>query len=387
MDDNRFLYFSKLIKYSITNQTFLFIIKLIELFPILIDFLSNSLRVKYYFQKIEKSYSSSYFKDSIFKKIITYSFFRKFRELRDSKDLYSFYLIIIEMLILVFYNIFFFLLFIFKKLRNKNNRKIKKRNGISSLIKMILINFYDHFVFRCFSIFFYDIIICYLCKSKNYFVLIIMSFLFFYIIYLNLDYFSSFRLCIKFDLNNKYICDEKFILAGDYCLTFLKISISFEYNIDDEKICHFFDLLILLICIIGTIKFFKEPTYNIIGILYGFFFICFLNLFTLNIIFLSITIETYLFVIYTLLSLLIPLIITYKIMKKKYNILIRTPMEDSNKQNIQQFELLYEYYQTPYFDYLLRNICFNNKIRDNQIKYVITKKFYNCMRRRNYYYE
>ena len=373
MDDNRFLYFSKLIKYSITNQTFLFIIKLIELFPILIDFLSNSLRVKYYFQKIEKSYSSSHFKDSIFKKIISYSFFRKFRELRDSNDLYSFYLIIIEMLILVFYNIFFFLLFIFKKLRNKNNERIKKRNRISSLIKMILINFYDHFVFRCFSIFFYDIIICYLCKSKSYIVLIIMSFLFFYIIYLNLDYFSSFRLCIKFDLNNKYIYDEKFILAGDYCLTFLKISISFEYNIDDEKICHFFDLLILLICIIGTIKFFKEPTYNIIGILYGFFFICFLNLFILNIIFLSITIETYLFVIYTLLSLLIPLIITYKIMKKKYNILIRTPMEDSNKQNIQQFELLYEYYQTPYFDNLLRNICFNNKIRDNEIKYLISK--------------
>ena len=29
--------------------------------------------------------------------------------------------------------------------------------------------------------------------------------------------------------------------------------------------------------------------------------------------------------------------------------------------------------QTPYFDYLLRNICFNNKIRDNQIKCLITK--------------
>ena len=29
--------------------------------------------------------------------------------------------------------------------------------------------------------------------------------------------------------------------------------------------------------------------------------------------------------------------------------------------------------QTPYFDYLLRNICFNNKIRDNEIKYLISK--------------
>ena len=373
MDENRFLYFTTLIKYSITNQTFIFIIKLIELYPILIDFLSNSLRVKYYFKQIEKSYSSSHFKDSIIKKVITFSFFRKFRELRNSDDLYSFYLIIIEMLILIFYNIFFFLLFIFKQLRNKNNQSIKKRSGISTLIKMILINFYDHFVFRCFSLFFYDIIICYLCKSKNYFVLIIMSFLFFYIIYLNLDYFSSFRLCIKFDLDNKYIYDEKFILVGDYCLTFLKISISFEYNIDDEKICHFFDLLIILICIIGIIKFFKEPTYNIIGILYGFFFICFLTLFILNLIFLSITVETYIFIIYIFLGLLIPLIITYKIMKKKYNILIRTPMEDSNKQNIQQFELLCEYYQTPYFDFLLRNICFNNKIRDSEIKCLITK--------------
>ena len=48
-------------------------------------------------------------------------------------------------------------------------------------------------------------------------------------------------------------------------------------------------------------------------------------------------------------------------------------MEDSNKQNIQQFELLCEYYQTPYFDYLLRNICFTNKIRDNEIKCLIAK--------------
>ena len=122
MDENRFLYFTTLIKYSITNQTFIFIIKLIELYPILIDFLSNSLRVKYYFKQIEKSYSSSHFKDSIIKKVITFSFFRKFRELRNSDDLYSFYLIIIEMLILIFYNIFFFLLLIFKQLRNKNNK-------------------------------------------------------------------------------------------------------------------------------------------------------------------------------------------------------------------------------------------------------------------------
>ena len=192
MDEKRFLYFRKLIKYSITNQIFLFIIKLIELFPILIDFLSNSLRVKYYFQKIEKSYSSSYFKDSIFKKVITYSFYRKFRELRNSDDLFPFYFVIIEIFILVFYNIFFFLLFIFKKLRNKNNRKIKKRNGISSLIKMILINCYDHFVFRCFSIFFYDIIICYLCKSKSYLILIIILFLFYIIYQLLFNFFKNF---------------------------------------------------------------------------------------------------------------------------------------------------------------------------------------------------
>ena len=92
---------------------------------------------------------------------------------------------------------------------------------------------------------------------------------------------------------------------------FLKISISFEYNIDDEKICHFFDLLIILICIIDIIKFFEEPTYNIFGILYG-FFICFLTSFILNLIFLSITVETYVFIIYIFLDLLIPLIIIIK---------------------------------------------------------------------------
>ena len=238
---------------------------------------------------------------------------------------------------------------------------------------MILINFYDHFVFRCFSIFFYDIIICYLCKSQNYLVLIFILLCFIYLLYLNMDYFSSFRLCIKFDINNKYIFDDKFIANGDYCLTFLKISLSFEYNIDDEKICHFFDMINIIITIIGIIRFYKEPTYNIIGVLHAFFFISFICLFFLNIISHSVANTNSIFFIYVFICLLIPFLITYQSIRKKFNILVRTTMKDNNIQMIQQFEFLCEYYETPHYNYLLKNICFNSKIRESEVNQLLTK--------------
>ena len=41
MDDAKFLYFTTLIKYSITNKPFIIIIKIIEFFLILIDCMKN----------------------------------------------------------------------------------------------------------------------------------------------------------------------------------------------------------------------------------------------------------------------------------------------------------------------------------------------------------
>ena len=55
MDDAKFLYFTTLIKYSITNKPFIIIIKIIEIFPILIDFMTNPIRIKNYFKGIENS--------------------------------------------------------------------------------------------------------------------------------------------------------------------------------------------------------------------------------------------------------------------------------------------------------------------------------------------
>ena len=72
-------------------------------------------------------------------------------------------------------------------------------------------------------------------------------------------------------------------------------------------------------------------------------------------------------------------------MKKKYNILIRSPKKIQIKKIFNN--LNYYMNQTSYFDYFITCVCFNNKIRDNQIKCLIKKKYYNCRRRRNYYYE
>ena len=373
MDDAKFLYFTTLIKYSITDQIFIFIIKIIEFLPLFMDFFSNPIRIRYFFIGRKKSYSSNSFDDSILKSTLKFSYFRQFRNLRNSNDLYPIYFLIIDLVIVFFYDMLFFLVIIFNKIRKKKVQNDKKNKGFYVFLQMILINFYDHFVFRSLSIFFYDIIICYLCKSQNYIVLILILLCFIYLLYLNMDYFSSFRLCIKFDMNNKYIFDDKFIANGDYCLTFLKISLSFEYNIDDEKICHFFDLIILIITIIGIIRFYKEPTYNIIGILHAFFFISFICLFFLNLISKSVAHSNSIFIIYIFICLLIPILITYKSMRKKFNKLVRTTMKDNNIQMIQQFEFLCEYYETSYFNYLLKNICFNSKIRDNEVKQLLPK--------------
>ena len=373
MDDAKFLYFTTLIKYSITDQVFLFIIKIIEFFPLFIDFFSNPIRLRYFFIGRKKSYSSNSFDDSILKKTLKLSYFRQFRNLRDSKDLYPIYFLIIDLVIIFFYEMFFFLVIIFHRIRKKKVQNDKKNKGFYIFLQKILINFYDHFVFRSLSIFFYDIIICYLCKSQNYLVLIFILLCFIYLLYLNMDYFSSFRLCIKFDINNKYIFDDKFIANGDYCLTFLKISLSFEYNIDDEKICHFFDMINIIITIIGIIRFYKEPTYNIIGVLHAFFFISFICLFFLNIISHSVANTNSIFFIYVFICLLIPFLITYQSIRKKFNILVRTTMKDNNIQMIQQFEFLCEYYETPHYNYLLKNICFNSKIRESEVNQLLTK--------------
>ena len=91
MDDAKFLYFTTLIKYSITDQVFLFIIKIIEFFPLFIDFFSNPIRLRYFFIGRKKSYSSNSFDDSILKKTLKLSYFRQFRNLRNSNDLYPIY--------------------------------------------------------------------------------------------------------------------------------------------------------------------------------------------------------------------------------------------------------------------------------------------------------
>ena len=108
MDYAKFLYFTTLIKYSITDQIFIFIIKIIEFLPLFMDFFSNPIRIRYFFIGRKKSYSSNSFDDSILKSTLKFSYFRQFRNLRNSNDLYPIYFFIFYLFIVFFYNMLFF---------------------------------------------------------------------------------------------------------------------------------------------------------------------------------------------------------------------------------------------------------------------------------------
>ncbi len=231
------------------------------------------------------------------------------------------------------------------------------------------------FFLEVYLFFFHDVFINYLCKSNNYYVLSLIMILYFIYLSINFEYYNKFRLCVKFDIQHKYIYEYKFFLFSDYYLFFVKIFISFELNSDNDNVCFFFDILSLFTVILGSENYFKSFTFNIIGLSYGIFFNYCSILFIIGIVFVEkTTINT---IIYIFFSFLLSFIISYLFWKNNFINILRIPINQENHLLLnEQFELLCEAYQTNFFNKILNHFIFYNKISDSEQKLSFLKKAY-----------
>ena len=172
------------------------------------------------------------------------------------------------------------------------------KSSFGIYFKIFFVNLYDHIVFRTTSIYLYDVIISYLAISNNYIILIITIIMFTITLYLNIEYFNTFRLSIKYDLDYKYVYDGKFMLYADYFSLILKISICFIHNVEYDTIVCFFIIFEFIITICAVFKFTTSNCFNFVNCSKGMIFIYYLILFILNFIFPSITKNNELYYIY-----------------------------------------------------------------------------------------
>ena len=367
MEEAQFFYYSILAKYSITNNFLIFIFLLFEITPILLDCIINPFLIQFYYKKNEISYSSTLIDLKIIHKLEKISSYYWFRKLRSSNNLYPIG-VLIPTLIIIFSYFIFFILFGWYENMSKNSTSIKnnkkKDYKILTYFKIILVNFYDHLFFRSCSILVYDVVICYLCNSSNYFVLIVTLIILLFTLYLNYEYFNTFRLNIKYDLNYKYVYDGKFMLYVDYFCLILKLDLCFQNNVDNNEISFFFNILSIIMIILICVKFIQINCFNFISYSKGMFFIlCFFLIF-FNLIFNDVKKKNHIFYCYLVISFFISLIITFFLRKMKFNKVIHASINSENNQFTQEkFELLCEYYKKNKFNDLLYKICYANKIR------------------------
>ena len=364
-EEAKYFYYSNLAKYSLTNSFILIILIIIEMYPILIDFMESPFILKNYYNMIINSYSSiSHEPLNHIKKINIYELFR---DLRNGNKLYPTY-ILIPILSLVFIYIIFFIIFSIVD-RNLKKSGLISKSSFGIYFKVTFVNLYDHVFFRTCSIFIYEVIISYLVRSKNYIILCITIIMFSITLYLNIQYFNTFRLILKYDLDYKYVYDGKFMFYADYFSLLLKISICFAHNVETDTIITFFIIFEFVISICSVFKFLTSNCFNLVNCTKGMLFIYFILLFSLNFVFPSIADYNDLFYIYLFLSFLCSIVITFYIRYQKILKVIRSPVTPENNLLTQEkFELLCEYYQHSNFNYLLNQICFAMKIKTSDEK-------------------
>jgi len=362
MDEARFFYYSNLAKYSLTNNLILLILIIIEMYPIFIDFIEAPFLLRNYYKEILDSDPFKNINNKTLYNIKKISFYKLFRKLRNDDKLYPIYILIPMLSLVIIYIIFFA---IFSIIEQKNKKKgIYTKKSFTIYFKIILVNLYDHVVFRTGSLYVYEVIINYLIISKNYLIIITMIIIFSITFYLNIQYFNTFRLSIKYDLDYKYVYDGKYMFYADYFSLLLKLSTCFSHNVYIDTIIVFFILFNFIIISCSVLKFVISNCFNLVNCSKGMIFVFLFFLFVFHIIFPSIRNNNSLYCIYIVLCFLSALVITiylryYKILK-----VIRTPITPENNSFTQEkFELLCEYYQHSNFNYLLNQICFAMKIK------------------------
>ena len=362
MEEARFFYYSNLAKYSITNTFILIILIIIEMYPILIDFMEGPFILKNYFNNIKNSYLNDNINHKPLIGIKKMNLYKLFRKLKNEDKLYPLYILIPMLLLIITYIIFFIVFSIVDK--NNRDKGIQRNNSLVTFFKIFFVNLYDHIVFRTTALYLYDVIITYLIFSKNFIIIIITIIMFTITIYLNIEYFGIFRLNIKYDLDYKYVYDGKFMLYADYLTLIIKISICFIHNVEYDTIVCFFIIFEFVIAIISVFKFTYLNCFNFLNCIKGMFFILFNFIYILNFIFPRITKNYKLYYIYLGISILCSIVITFYLRHCKILKVIRAEIiPENNLLTQEKFELLCEYYQYPNFNHLLNQICFAMKIK------------------------
>ena len=369
MEEAQFFYYSNLAKYSLTKNYVLIIFIIIEMNPMIIDFMEAPFILRNYYYNKENKYYWENLDNKPLNKIKKINLYELFRKLINKKNRLYPIPILIPMLSLIFIYIFFFIFFSILDKKNKKEKYKIKKNSFSIYFKIFFVNLYDHVVFRTGSIYLYDVIITYLVTSNNYFIIIITILMFSLTLYLNIQYFNIFRLSIKYDLDYKYVYDGKFMLYADYFCLLIKISICFCHNLNSGSILSFFIIFEFIIITSSVLKFITSNCFNLVNCSKGMFFILFIFLFTFNFIFPSIRENNDLYYIYIFITILFSFVITFYIRHCKILKVIRAPVTPENNLLTQEkFELLCEYYQHSNFNNLLNQICFAVKIKTTDEK-------------------
>ena len=151
MDETGLIYYSNLAKYSLTNNFILIILIIIEMYPILIDFIEGPFILNNYYKNIPESYSFQNINNKLIYNIKKVSFYKLFRKLRNENKLYPIYILISVLSLVVIYIIFFTVFSIIDKNNKKNG--VNTNKSFTIYFKIILVNLYDHVVFRTASLY------------------------------------------------------------------------------------------------------------------------------------------------------------------------------------------------------------------------------------------
>lgn len=362
MEELYYHYFSILINYSTTTKPLVLIFSIIEINPFFSYFFENPYLLKKYINNLP--IISNY--ENIKNNIRDTSLYYLFRQLKpNDKHLYPlvFILLLFFIIIFMFLFIFFFSQMLLAKLSNSS----------SKLAKQIIVSFLDHLLFRTLSIFFFEILINYICNYSNVFLLILFSLLFLFILFVHFTYYRYFRLCLKYDLNTKYIYDNQMMVYYDNIFLIIKIAICFDINVNNESISFFCNIFTLVLLIWANYLYIKISFVNFLSSIKGFYFWFLLILYVNNIVFTDTLLNISYCVFHSVLCFLLALGFVFFIRIYKVHRQITWLTLNNKNLYISQLHTIGEYYETSQFNYHLEKITFFNKIKYEQNQNVLLK--------------
>ena len=144
-----------------------------------------------------------------------------------------------------------------------------KTNFCVNLIEKIILNIYDHLIFRSCSLLLFDILINCICYSNNLALTIVVFVIMIIFVFIYFFNYKTFRLCQKFNKNCKYIYDAEFMQFYDFAILIIKIFISFDENITNDVLTFFFNMIEVALVIYMNYYYVKNISVNCISCFKG----------------------------------------------------------------------------------------------------------------------